>query len=282
VQALWGLRSSPLKFNKSVQFHPMPEKLTAPKIRAMKGNRRIVCVTAYDAPGASVADAANVDLILVGDSVGNTVLGFETTVPVTLEMMVHHTEAASRGCRSALLVADLPFGSYQSSVQQALDSSCKLLKAGAHGVKLEGDYPEIFEALRRAGIPAMGHVGMTPQSVHAFGGFRVQGKGDSGDAIGNIAARIDVAGAFAIVLELIPSELAKKITEAVSCPTIGIGAGVHCDGQIQVLHDIIGLSEGHFRHSKRYANVRTQMVKGLKRYASEVRERSFPGEENSF
>ena len=260
----------------------MPEKLTAPKIRGMKGIKPIVCITAYDAPSGEIADIAGADLVLVGDSVGNTVMGLETTVPVTVEHMIHHAQAVARSCKRPLLVVDMPFGSYQPSPTHAVETAITLVKAGAEAVKLEGDYGDAIAAIAKAGIPIMGHIGMTPQSVHAFGGFRVQGKGKSGNLILEQAQRLEKAGAFAIVLELIPAELSAKITSAIEIPTIGIGAGPHCDGQIQVLHDVIGLSSGSFKHAKRYAHVRTQMIRALKKYAEEVRSGAFPTEENSF
>lgn len=244
--------------------------------------QRIVSVTAYDYPSASIADACDVDLILVGDSLGNVVLGYENTIPVTLEEMEHHTRAVRRGVKEALLVADLPFGSYNSSVQQAVDSSVRLMKAGAEAVKLEGPYTEAIRAVTKAGIPVMGHVGMTPQSVNKFGGFKVQGKGESAQAVREAACQIEDAGAFSIVLELVPADLAMTITKSLSIPTIGIGAGPHCDGEVQVFHDVMGLSEQVFKHAKDYVNARSLMVEGLRKYTDEVRNNKFPTEENSF
>lgn len=261
----------------------MADKVTAPKIRAMKGSgNKVVSVTAYDAYFGRLADEAGVDFILVGDSVANVVLGYPNTVPVTLEEITHHVRAVRRGVSRALLVADLPFGSYNSSVAQAVDSAVVLMKAGAEAVKLEGEYPEAIAAMVKAGIPVMGHVGMTPQSVNVFGGFRVQGKGDAGDRVLESAQAIDDAGAFSIVLELIPAHLAKRITEAISIPTIGIGGGPDCDGQIQVIHDILGLSSDTFKHAKRYAEGESAFLKGLRDYSCEVRNETFPMAENSF
>ena len=261
----------------------MAGKKTAPAIRAMKAKgERIVCLTAYDFPSASIADAAGVDLVLVGDSLGNVVLGYENTVPVTLEEMAHHTRAARRGVRDALFVADLPFGSYQASVAQAVESAVVLMKAGAEAVKLEGPYTDAIRAIVKAGIPVIGHVGMTPQSVNAFGGFRVQGRGEDGKAQRESACCVQEAGAFAIVLELIPAELSSQITQDLEIPTIGIGAGPQCDGEIQVFHDVVGLSTEVFKHSKDYVGARSQFVTGLQNYAAEVRGRQFPSEENSF
>lgn len=242
---------------------------------------KIVCVTAYDAPSAQMADAAGVDVVLVGDSVGNVVLGYESTLPVTIADMVHHTRAVARGVQRALVVADMPFGSYQSSVGAAVDAAVELVKAGAQAVKLEGDYPEAIRAMVRAGIPVMGHVGMTPQSVHAFGGFKVQGKGDAGDAVLAAARSVEAAGAFSIVLELVPRELSARITGSVGCPTIGIGAGAACDGQIQVFHDVLGLSPMKLRHAKRYAEGYALFVDALTKYGAEVRSSAFPEDEHS-
>jgi 3-methyl-2-oxobutanoate hydroxymethyltransferase len=210
------------------------------------------------------------------------VLGYENTLPVTLEEIEHHTRAARRGVREALFVADLPFGSYQSSVSLAVESSVRLMKAGAEAVKLEGAYTDAIRAIVRAGIPVMGHVGMTPQSVNAFGGFKVQGKGEGAKDVREAACCVQEAGAFSIVLELMPAALARQITSDLEIPTIGIGAGIDCDGEIQVFHDVMGLSAEVFRHSKDYVGARSLMVDGVQRYASEVRARKFPAEENSF
>ncbi len=242
----------------------------------------IVCVTAYDVLSGALCDQAGVDVVLVGDSVGNTVLGYSTTVPVTLEEMLHHVRAVRRGVEKALLIADLPFGTYEVSKEQALESSIALMKAGAEAVKLEGPYSEAIQHIVKAGIPVMGHVGMTPQSVHSFGGFRVQGRGDSGNQVLQDAQTVQDAGAFAVVLELIPGELAASITQSIEIPTIGIGAGSGCSGQIQVFHDIMGLSEKVHKHAKQYVNAREQMVKGLQTYAQEVRSGEFPTPENTF
>lgn len=249
----------------------------------MKGKReRIVCLTAYDFPSASIADSAGVDLVLVGDSLGNSVLGYKDTLPVSLEDMEHHTRAARRGVADALFVADLPFGSYQSSAALAVDSAVRLVKAGAEAVKLEGAYTDAIKAICKAGIPVMGHVGMTPQSVNAFGGFKVQGRGDDASLVREAACCVQESGAFAIVLELLPSSLARQITADLEIPTIGIGAGVDCDGEIQVFNDVTGLSSEVYRHSRDYVGARSSMTDGLRRYADDVRQRVFPGEENSF
>jgi 3-methyl-2-oxobutanoate hydroxymethyltransferase len=261
----------------------MSSKITAPKVRALKASGTpLVCLTAYDAVFGEIADAAGVDVVLVGDSVGNTLLGYPSTLPVSLEQIVHHTKATRAGVKRALLVSDLPFGSYNESVSQAVRSAVELMKAGADAVKLEGVYTAEIEAIVKAGIPVMGHVGMTPQSVHRFGGFRVQGKGEDAQHILNDAISVEEAGVFSMVLELIPALLAKEVTERVTVPTIGIGAGPHCDGQIQVLHDVLGLTTHHYRHAKPFAHGYDLFVEAIKGYSSEVRDKSFPTEENSF
>lgn len=253
------------------------KRVTAPSIAGMKG-AGIVCVTAYDFPTARLADEAGVDLILVGDSLGSVLFGYSTTIPVSLEMIEHHTIAAARGAHRALVVADLPFGSYQASVEDAVRASVLLMKAGAGAVKLEGTYTEHITAIARAGIPVMGHVGMTPQSYHSFGGHRVQRE----DAVLDDAVAVQNAGCFSVVLELVPAELAGRITKKLAIPTIGIGAGVHCDGQIQVFHDLLGFSDAKFKHAKRYAEVGDVIRTAISSYAEEVRTKVFPGDENSF
>jgi 3-methyl-2-oxobutanoate hydroxymethyltransferase len=248
----------------------------------MKGGPdRIVSLTAYDAASGALADEAGVDLVLVGDSVGTVMLGMASTLPVSLETMIHHTAAARAGVSRALLVADLPFGSYQSSVEQAVDSAVALVKAGAEAVKLEGSYTDAIRAIIKAGIPCMGHVGMTPQSINNFGGPRVQGKGEGSHAVIQAAREVDEAGAFSMVLELIPAALAREITCSVSCPTIGIGAGVECDGQVQVWHDILGLTPMKFKHAKVYCDASELFLQAIRSYASEVRSGSFPTGEHS-
>jgi 3-methyl-2-oxobutanoate hydroxymethyltransferase len=259
----------------------MGKKRTAPSLMALKGKERVVCLTVYDVMSAEMADSAGVDLVLVGDSLGNVIQGHGTTLPVELEDIGYHVRAVKRGLNDALLIADLPFGSYQCSTEQAVESAVYLMKCGAEGVKLEGDYPEAIEACVKAGIPMMGHVGFTPQSVNGFGGFKVQGR-DDGEAILAVSKRLDDAGAFGVVLEMIPADLSMKITQNVHCLTIGIGGGVQCDGEIQVWHDVLGLSAKQYKHAKAFVPGRKLFVEGLERFASEVREGVFPGEENSF
>lgn len=259
----------------------MSDKVTAPRIRAMKGRERIVSITAYDAPMAKLADESGVDFILVGDSVGDVILGYSTTLPVTLEEMLHHVRAVRRGVSRALLVADLPFGTYQPSVEIAMESAVAMMKAGAEAVKVEGA-SDCIGPMVRAGIPVMAHVGLTPQSVFAFGGHKVQGKGEDADAVLAAAQNVQEQGAFAVVLELVPAALAARITKCLDIPTIGIGAGIQCDGQIQVMNDVLGLSEKTFKHAKAFVDSRGLAKKGLADYVAEVRAGSFPEERNSF
>lgn len=261
----------------------MSDKVTAPRLLEMKRRgERIVCITAYDVEFARIADRAGVDVVLVGDSLGNVVLGYDSTLPVTLDDMEHHVRAARAGVSRALLVGDLPFGSYHASIPQAVESAVRLMKAGAQAVKLEGAYPEVVAALVRAGIPTMGHLGFTPQAVHKFGGHRVQGRGDAGETLLAEAKALDEAGACGIVLELVPAVVASRIGPQIVAPTIGIGAGVGCDGQVQVLHDVLGLTGRPFKHAKRYAELGAIAERALVEYTQEVRDGSFPTEAQSF
>lgn len=258
-----------------------PVKITAPKIRSMKERERIVCLTAYDISSAVIADDAGVDLVLVGDSMGNVIMGLDTTLPVTLDNIAHHLSAVSRAISRPLIVADMPFGSYGSSVGQAVDTAVALVRAGAEAVKLEGAFVDEIHAISKIGIPVMGHVGMTPQSVHNFGGFKVQGRGSDSEHVLETAKAVDEAGVFSMVLELIPAELARQITSAVACPTIGIGAGLHCDGEVQVFHDILGLGSFVPKHTKTYVEGRQLLTDAVRRFADEVRNCKFPGAEQS-
>lgn len=242
--------------------------------------RQIVALTAWDYAIAQVLDAAGVDVILVGDSLAMVTLGYPTTLPVTLEEMLHHTKAVRRGVKRALVVCDLPFLSYQESPQQAMHSAGRALKeTGAQAVKLEGGYPEIVQTVAKltlAGIPVMGHVGLTPQSVHQLG-YRQQGKtADAGERILQEAIALESAGVFAIVLEHIPNDLALRITQKLAIPTIGIGAGPYCDGQVLVTSDLLGLSERQPPFAKSYANLRQVITQAVQEYSTEVRERQFP------
>ncbi len=248
-------------------------------IKWKQQGRPIVALTAWDYCIAQLLDAAGVDIILVGDSL-SVVLGYETTLPLTLEEMLHHAKAVRRGVKRALLVVDLPFLTYQESAQQAMHSAGRVLKeTGAQAVKLEGGYPAMAETIAwlvQAGIPVMGHVGLTPQSVHQLG-LRQQGKtAEAGEQIISEAIALEQAGAFAIVLEHIPSELGLQITQKLTVPTIGIGAGVHCDGQVLVTSDVIGLSERQPPFAKTYGNLRGAIAQAVQDYSVEVRERKFP------
>lgn len=241
----------------------------------------ISCVTAYDRPAALALEAAGVDVALVGDSLGQVVLGYESTLPVTLDEMIHHAKAVKRGLSRALMVVDLPFMSYQMGPEQALASAGRLMKeCGAEAVKLEGglEVAPTVKRLREAGVAVMGHLGLTPQSVHALGGYRVQGRGAAQAAkLLKDAKALQAAGAFSLVLETVPGPLAKKLSLALRIPTIGIGAGLHCDGQVQVWHDLLGALPGRSpRHAKAYANIFDTQVAALRRYQSEVRGGAFP------
>ena len=263
------------------------KRVTVVDIQNKKGKEPIVMITAYDYPSAQMVDEAGVDIILVGDSLGMVVLGYDSTLPVTMEDMLRHTAAVVRGSRRALVVGDMPFMSYQLSPEQALDNAGRFIKeAGAHAVKLEGG-EEVLEAIRKitsAGIPVMGHIGLTPQSIHKIGGYRVQGRDEkTAEKLKKDAKLLEEAGCFSIVLEAVPMNLAKEITESLSIPTIGIGAGSYCDGQVLVYHDVLGLfQEFKPKFVKRYAELRGEIVEAIKRYADEVRERKFPDEEHSY
>jgi 3-methyl-2-oxobutanoate hydroxymethyltransferase len=264
-------------------------RVTAASLRRMKARgERIVMLTAYDYRSARIFDEAGVDVLLVGDSLGRVVLGYESTVPVTLEDVLHHTRAVSRGAARALVVADLPFLTY-STPERALGSAGRLLQeGGAQCVKLEGGRhaTPMVTALVEQGIPVMGHLGLTPQSIHRFGGHRVQGReAAAAERLVEDAQALEAAGACAVVLELIPAGLAERITAAIKVPTVGIGAGPGCDGQVQVMYDLFTYGpEGEFvpKHAKRYADVGTVMREAAGRYADEVRRGAFPTEEQSF
>lgn len=243
--------------------------------------QRITVLTAYEYAIAQLLDQAGVDIILVGDSLAMVGLGYDTTLPLTLEEMIHHAKAVRRGVKQALIVVDLPFLTYQESSQQAIHSAGRVLKeTGAQAVKLEGGYPTIAETVHQlvqVGIPVMGHVGLTPQSVHQFGGYRKQGKTtDAAQRILSEAIALEQAGAFSIVLEHIPANLAQDITERLTIPTIGIGAGSHCDGQVLVTSDLLGLSSWQPPFAKTYANLQQIITQAVEQYCSEVREGKFP------
>ena len=257
------------------------------KLKEMKERgEKIVVITAYDYPTARAVEEAGVTVILVGDSLGQVVLGYDSTLPVTMGEMLHHVKAVVRGTRRAHVVADMPFMSYQADVAEAVRNAGRLLKeGGAQSVKLEGgqEVAGTVQRIVQAGIPVMGHIGLTPQAVHQLGGYRVQGRSSSG-AIGLMrdAQALEEAGTYAIVLESVPAPLSRLITERLSIPTIGIGAGVHCDGQVQVFHDLVGLVQDFRpRHARRYAELEESIKAAVARYVKDVSERAFPTDAES-
>ncbi len=248
---------------------------------------RITCLTAYDYPTARLLDEAGVDVILVGDSLGMVVLGHETTLPVTLDEMLHHTRAVRRGTRRALLVADMPYGSYHTDTAESLRNAVRFVKeAGAEAVKIEGGERrlELISRLTEAEIPVMGHVGLTPQSVNALGGYRVQGKTPgAAEQLIRDARAVEASGAFAVVLEAVPRELAAQITQELRIPTIGIGAGPDCDGQILVLHDLLGLTFNQTpKFARQYANLGQIITSAVREYCTDVRTGGFPSDAESY
>jgi 3-methyl-2-oxobutanoate hydroxymethyltransferase len=263
------------------------KKITVPAVRAMKGNARIGTLTAYDHPSAKIADAAGADILLVGDSLGMVVLGYPDTLSVTVDDILHHTRAVVRGTQRALVVADMPYLSYHVSITESVRNAGKFIQAGAHAVKVEGAKPsriKTISAILDAEIPVMGHIGLTPQSVNALGGFKLQGKNaDDARRLIDEALALEQVGCFSIVLECVPSELAAFITERVNIPTIGIGAGVRCDGQVLVYHDVLGLHDGHTpKFVRKYANGAAELQNALGRFLTDVREGAFPNDAESF
>ncbi len=263
-------------------------RTTIREIAAMKRRgKRIAMITAYDYTSARIVEAAGMDIILVGDSLGQVVLGYDSTVPVTMEDMLHHIKAVVRGSDKTHIVGDLPFMSYQASESEAVRNAGRLLKeGGAQSVKLEGG-KHVAKSMRRivrAGIPVMGHIGLTPQAVNQLGGYRIQGKTTKA-AVELIedAKAVEDAGAYSVVLEGVPSQLARIVTQRLTIPTIGIGAGVHCDGQVQVFHDMMGLySDFTPKHARKYANLSADMRGAVADYIQDVRAQSFPSEDESF
>jgi 3-methyl-2-oxobutanoate hydroxymethyltransferase len=265
-----------------------PEKVTAPSLRASKERgERLVCLTAYDYTMARIVDEAGIDIILVGDSLGNTLLGYGNTVPVTMDQIVMHTLAARRGVQRALLVADMPYGSYHTGEDDAVRNALRLIKeGGAEAIKLEGGRKRapLVNRLVDEEVAVMGHIGLTPQSVNKLGGYRVQGKtAETARQLLDDAKALEDAGAFAIVLEVVPREIAALITESVKIPTIGIGAGAGCDIQVLVIHDLLGLSFGkQARFVRQYANLRETMTDAISRWAEDVRTESYPSDQESY
>ncbi len=270
-------------------------KVTVPELLQRKSSaagspsnsKKIVCLTAYDYPTARLLDEAGVDVILVGDSLAMVVLGYDSTLPVTLDEMLHHARAVRRGTKRALVVADMPFGSYHSDTAESLRNAVRFVKeAGVEAVKVEGGERrlELIARLTEAEIPVMGHIGLTPQSVNALGGYRVQGKTtDGAEQLLRDARAVEAAGAFAVVLEAVPRELAAQITRELRIPTIGIGAGPDCDGQILVVHDLLGLTFNQTpKFARKYANVGEVISSAVRGYCEDVRNGSFPSDSESY
>lgn len=248
---------------------------------------KITMLTAYDYPFAKIVDEAGIDIILVGDSLGMVVQGLDNTLPVTMDEMIYHTKMVSRAAKNAMVIGDMPFMSYQTGIEDAVRNAGRFLKeAGSSAVKIEGgaEVAEQIKAMTRSDIPVMAHIGLTPQSIHRMGGYKVQGKTEeAAERLIEEALIVEDAGAFSLLLEAIPMDLAKKITEKLSIPTIGIGAGPYCDGQVLVLHDVIGLFERFVpKFVKKYANMKEDVLKAIKEYKSEIEDGSFPSEKESF
>lgn len=257
------------------------QDLAAYKARGEK----FVMLTAYDFPTAQILDEAGIPVLLIGDSLAQVVLGYDTTIPVSVDEMLHHTRAVARGARNALIVGDMPFGTYGGSVERGIDNAIRFMKEGqAHAVKFEGPQMDLAEQLAKIGVPVMAHLGLTPQSVHLFGGYKVQGRSEEqADNIVRWAKELEEAGAFSLVLECVPSDLAARITRALSIPTIGIGAGPDCDAQVLVIHDLLGLTPGKPpKFVKRYANMREEISHAARKYAGEVARGEYPGPEHSY
>jgi len=263
-------------------------KITPVDVQAMKREgKRIAMLTAYDYPMALLEDRAGIEIILVGDSLGMTVLGYENTVPVTMEEMIHHTKAVTRGAKYALIIGDMPFMSYNASEREAILNAGRFMKeGGADAVKLEGgaSVKETVAAIVKAGIPVMGHIGLTPQTISMLGGFKVQGKdAQTAQKIIDDALSLEDAGAFSVLLEAVPAPIAKRVTERLNVPTIGIGAGVHCDGQVLVVHDMLGLFDRFTpKFAKRYVNLSELILKAFDSYREEVLGGTFPTDQHSF
>ncbi len=262
------------------------DKVTVPVIRGRKGNEKIAMLTAYDFPTASILDDVGIDILLVGDSLGNVMLGYPNTLPVTIDEMIHHTKAVIKAAKRALVVIDMPFMSYHESLEQARRNAGRMVKeSGAAAVKVEGGrrMRDVIRAIVDIEIPVMAHIGLTPQSINAFGGHKVQGKGAAEELLIEDAKAVEEAGAFSVVLESVPRTAARTITDMLSIPTIGIGAGPDCDGQVLVVHDLLGIA-GQFRPKfvKSYVNLREQIEKGVREYIEEVRTGVFPDDAHSY
>ena len=273
---------------KTMSVHSEIKKITTETLRKMKFDKeKITMLTAYDFTTAKMVDAGGVETILVGDSAANVMAGFETTLPITLDQMIYHTQCVVRGVERALVVADLPFGTYQSNPEKALESAVRMMKeGGAHAIKIEGG-KEIEDSIKKivnAGIPVMGHLGLTPQSIYQFGTYKVRAK-EEAEAEKLIAdcKLLEDIGCFAIVLEKIPAELAKKATESITIPTIGIGAGQNCDGQVLVYHDMVGMNQGFSpKFLRRYLDLYTEITGAVSQYVKDVKNAEFPNDSESY
>lgn len=263
-------------------------RVTTTMLQEMKAKKeKITLLTAYDYPTARLLDEAGIDILLVGDSVGNVILGYENTLPVTMDEMIHHTKAVTRGTKRAMVVGDMPFLSYQTDIAEAVRNAGRFLKeAGAHTVKLEGgaERAEAVKAIVEAGIPVMGHLGLTPQSVHQMGGYRVQGRSEeAAQKLLEDALTLQEAGIFSLVLECVPSEVAEKLTSQLQIPTLGIGAGPRCDGQVLVIHDLLGFFGTKVpKFVKRYALLQEEIMQALHSFQKDVKEGNFPGPEHCY
>jgi 3-methyl-2-oxobutanoate hydroxymethyltransferase len=258
--------------------------ITIHDLRSWKAEgTRFAMLTAYDFPTAQILDRAGIPVLLVGDSVGRNVLGYENELPVTMEEMLHHTRAVARGVERAMVVGDMPFMSFQASAEDGVRHAGRFIKeGGAHAVKIEGPQLDLIHRLVDIGIPVMAHVGLTPQSVYGLGGYKVQGRGEAATKVLDQALALEKAGAFAIVLEAMPAELGSEITKSLQIPTIGIGAGPHCDAQVLVINDLLGLSEKPPKLAKAYTNLRETITDAVTRFANDVAEGSFPDEDHSY
>jgi len=283
----WKISPIPLQGLEWVAGIFMP-KITIPEIMRRKGEgKKVTMLTAYDYTFARIVDEAGIDIVLVGDSLGTVVQGHSNTLPVTMDEMIYHTRNVSRGVENALVVADMPFLSYQTSIEDGVYNAGRFLKeGGAAAVKVEGgaNIVDRVRAMIDSGIPVMGHVGMLPQTVHKIGGYKVQGKDDlSAERILNDARLLEEAGVFAIVMECIPEGLARRITDSLSIPTIGIGAGIHCDGQVLVLHDLLGLLPQPMpKFVRQYADLRSRCIEAVRKFKEDVEKGFFPGKEESY
>lgn len=265
----------------------MPKFTIQDFLKKKTEHQKITMLTAYDYPFAQIVDKAGIDVILVGDSLGMVVQGLENTLPVTMDEMIYHTKMVTRAVKNAVVIGDMPFMSYQTGIQEAVKNAGRFLKeAGASAVKMEGgaEITEHIRAMTKSDIPVMAHIGLTPQSIHRMGGYKVQGKTEeAAKKLIEEAHIVEDAGVFSLLLEAIPMSLAKKITEELSIPTIGIGAGAHCDGQVLVLHDVIGLFERFVpKFVKQYANLKEEALKAIRIYKEEIEKGIFPSEEQSF